>query len=360
MERLPAGSYRGAMTKTQTTGPKIAVYGASGHVGRFATAELHRRGIDAVLVGRDAGRIRAAAESAGVYGAEIRTAAAHDHEALTAAFADVDAVISTLPDYTGNGEGVVRAAIAAGAHYVDAAGEQLFVKKVYDEYGPLAKGAGVVLVPAVTEAGLGADLLAQLAAERLGGADEIVLSHVASGQGSRGSMRTVYANLDVFTSGGLGFHDGEFTEGAVPSRATFTPPGAAEPVEVMKFPQPAVVTIPRHTKVRSVEGVLAKSIFEVVGDVTEEDLANAPERPEVPAAYAMVVDAYRDGRQVRGVVSGPDTYLNSAQLNVETALRLAEGAAAGKAGAHPPAELFDPAGFLDHAKAFGMAWTLEG
>ncbi|MFC9871114.1 hypothetical protein [Nocardia salmonicida] len=40
----------------------------------------------------------------------------------------------------------------------------------------------------------------------------------------------------------------------------------------MKFPQPCVVTIPRHTTVSSVEGELASSIFEVVGTITEADL----------------------------------------------------------------------------------------
>src|ERR1043165_4680354 len=156
---------------------KIAVYGASGHAGRFPAEELRRREIATVLAGGDASRLKAAAERAGVPGAEIRVAGAHDHDALVAAFADVDAVVSTLPDYTGNGEGVVRAAIAAGAHYVDVAGEQLFVRKIYDEYGDAAAEAGVTLVPAVTEAGVFADLLTHIAVRRLGGADEVVLSH---------------------------------------------------------------------------------------------------------------------------------------------------------------------------------------
>ncbi|MEV0684391.1 saccharopine dehydrogenase NADP-binding domain-containing protein [Nocardia sp. NPDC050378] len=329
---------------------KIAVYGASGHVGRFVVAELGRRGIDTVVVGRNAQRLTD-------FGVPARAAAADDHSALVAAFTGADVVISTLPDYTGTGEGVLRAAVAAGASYVDVAGEQLFARKVFDEYGPLAEAAGVTLVTAVTEAGVFGDLLAHLGARRLGGADEIVLSHVVApgGEGSRGSMRTVLRNLDVFTSGGLSWSDGEFRTGPQPRRDALLLPGATDPVAVVKFPQPAVVTIPRHTAAASVEGVLAKEIFAMVGTVTEADLERAPETPSAPAPYSMVVDLHRDGKTLRGIGSGPDTYRNSAQLAVAVATRIGAGA---KPGAQSPAELFDPVEFLDALGEFGMTWSL--
>lgn len=330
---------------------KIAVYGASGHVGTFAVRELRERGIDTVVVGRDAARLAG-------FDTEVRVAAADDHAALVTAFGDVDAVISTLPDYTGTGEGVLRAAIAAGAHYVDVAGEQLFVRKVFDEYGPLAEAAGVTLATATTEAGVFGDLLAHVGAARLGGADEIVLSHVAlpGGEGSRGSMRTVLRNLDVFAGGGLSWSEDRFQTGPTPRRGEFLLPDATEPIAVRKFPQPSVVTIPRHTSAASVEGVLAESIFEVIGTITEADLAAAPETPSAPAAYSMVVDIRHDGQLLRGIGSGPDAYRNSAQLAVEVATRIVAGA--GAPGAQSPAELFDPVEFLDALARFGMSWTL--
>ena len=42
------------MTKHQNR--TVVVFGAYGHTGRFVTAELHRRGIAAILSGRDEGR----------------------------------------------------------------------------------------------------------------------------------------------------------------------------------------------------------------------------------------------------------------------------------------------------------------
>ncbi len=331
---------------------KIAVYGASGHVGRFAVAELRERGIETVVVGRDAQRING-------FGAEYRVAAADDLPALRTAFTGVDAVISTLPDYTGTGAHVLRAAIEVGAHYADVAGEQLYVAEVFGEHSQRAAAAGVTLAPAMTEAGVFGDLLAHLGAERLGGADEIVLSHVAKpgGAGSRGSMRTVLRNLDVFTGGGLSWIDGEFRTGATARRDTFALPGESEPVAVVKFPQPSVVTIPRHVTAGAVEGVLARSIFDVIGTVTEADVAAAPEVPSAPAPYSMIVDIRHGQQRLRGIGSGPDAYRNSAQLVVEAATRIVAGA--GKPGAQAPAELFDPVEFLGAVAAFGMTWSLE-
>ena len=103
--------------------------------------------------------------------------------------------------------------------------------------------------------------------------------------------------------------------------------------------------------------ITLKSIFEIVGTVTEADLDAAPETPSAPAAYSMVVDIHRDGRTLRGIGSGPDAYRNSAQLAVEVATRIATGA--GKPGAQSPAELFDPVEFLDALAPFGMTWSLR-
>jgi short subunit dehydrogenase-like uncharacterized protein len=90
----------------------IALNGASGFTGRLAAAELSRRGIDAVLVGRDPGRLRAAAAGTD-FG--IRIAEIGDPDALAAAFAGADAVINTAGPFARLGGPVIRAAVAARA-----------------------------------------------------------------------------------------------------------------------------------------------------------------------------------------------------------------------------------------------------
>ncbi|MEU6187108.1 saccharopine dehydrogenase NADP-binding domain-containing protein [Nocardia sp. NPDC047038] len=348
------------MTSTETTAT-IAVYGATGHTGGYLLAELRRRGVDPILVGRDADRVRAAADAADLPAADIRVADLSDHTALVTAFTGADVVISSLPAYVEHGSAVLAAAIDAGAHYTDMSGEQIFLKRVLDEFGPRAAAAGVTVVSGVTDSNLPGDLLAHLITRRVPGPAEVVLSHLSKsgGNGSKGSAKTVLASLDWFRGGGWHYADGELRTGATARREKMTFPGDTEPTTVAKFPQPPVLTIPRHSDVSYVEGVLATSILDTLSGFTAELIDTLPDAPGADLRYDLVVDAFgADGRQVRGVLSGVDSYRDSALMAVESAVRLAGGAAA--PGALAPAEAFDPADFLDALAPFGITWRIEG
>jgi short subunit dehydrogenase-like uncharacterized protein len=141
---------------------RIAVYGASGYTGTLVAAEVHKRGEKLALVGRNPDRLRAAATQAGIADAEIRHAEVSDLGGLTAAFADCDAVINCAGPFTLFGVPVVRAAIAAGCHYVDTSAEQLFVKRVFDEAHRDAQRAGVTVVPAAGFDIVAGDVLAHV------------------------------------------------------------------------------------------------------------------------------------------------------------------------------------------------------
>ncbi|WP_174184890.1 NAD(P)H-binding protein [Nocardia barduliensis] len=347
------------MTSTEAT-PAIAVYGATGHTGGYLLAELRRRGITPILVGRDADRIRSAADAVDLPNADIRVAELTDHAALVTAFTGADVVISSLPAYVEHGAAVLAASIDAHAHYTDMSGEQLFARRVFDEFGPRAEAAGVTLVSGITDSNLPGDLLAHLTTRRVAGPAEVVLSHLSKsgGNGSKGSAKTVYASLDWFRTGGWHYADGEFRTGATARHDKMTFPGHAEPTAVAKFPQPPVLTIPRHARVAYVEGVLATSILDTLSAFTAELIDTLPDEPSSDLRYDLVVDTFGvDGRQVRGVVSGVDSYRDSALMAVETAVRLAEGAAA--PGALAPAEAFDAAEFLDALAPFGITWRIE-
>lgn len=341
------------------TTTKIAVYGATGHTGGYLLTELHRRGITPILVGRSASRMHAAAVAAGVPDAEIRVAALTDHGALVAAFTDTDVVISSLSAYVHNGEPVLAAAIAAEAHYTDLSGEQLFLKRVFDEYGAKAEAAGVTVIPGVTDNNVAGDLLAHLTARRLTGPVEIVLSHLSKsgGNGSKGSAKTVFASLDWFRSGGWHFQDGELCTGTTVRHAEMTFPGHTATTSVAKFPQPPVITIPRHTDVSYVEGVLDTAILDLLGSFTEEIIDSLPDEPSSDLRYDVVVDAYdTSGHSARGVVSGGDSYRDSAMEAVEIAVRLAKGTT--KPGTLSVAEAFDAEELLDALARFDITWRI--
>lgn len=349
------------MTNTEQSPQRstIALYGATGHTGGYVLAELHRRGITPILVGRNAERLRAAADAAGVPDAAIRLADLDDHAALVSAFADADVVISTLPAYVTLGEPVLAAAIAAGAHYTDTSGEQLFLKKVFDEYGKRAEDAGVTVVSGVTNSNLPGDLLGHLASRRVAAPAEIVLSLVNRGEGggSRGSAETVLAGLDWFRAGGWHYEDGELRTGPSHRHPTMTFPGDTEPTKVSKFQQPPVLTIPRHSDVSYVAGLLDAEMLSQLSGFTPEVLDLLPE-PGTELRYDLVLDAVgADGTRVRGVVSGPDAYRDTAVMAVEAAVRLTDGTA--KAGALAAAEAFDAEDFLTSLAPLGITWRLD-
>ncbi|WP_342611797.1 NAD(P)H-binding protein [Burkholderia ambifaria] len=68
----------------------VAVYGATGHTGRFVIAELERRGLGAIRIGRDAARLAQGGNDA----APWRVASADDPAALDAALRRAHAVIN--------------------------------------------------------------------------------------------------------------------------------------------------------------------------------------------------------------------------------------------------------------------------
>ncbi|NKY60278.1 saccharopine dehydrogenase NADP-binding domain-containing protein [Nocardia flavorosea] len=339
---------------------KIAVYGATGHTGGHLTAELLRRGTDPALVGRDSDRLRSLARDTR---SEMRIATLDDHEALVAAFTGVDAVISSLPAYVEHGASVLAAAIAAGTHYVDLSGEQLWLKRAFDDFGPAAREAGVAAVPGITDSNLPGDLLANLAARRIDGPADIVISHRtrSGGEGSRGSARTLLASLDWFRSGGWHYQDERLRRGPLDRHTTMLFPGDTEETAVTKFPQPPVLTIPRHTPVRFVSGVLDVNIHAAVGAMTPDLVDTLPEAPSATAdmRYDLVVDAVgSDGVTVRAVLSGVDSYRDSALMAVTAATALVENATV-NSGVLAAAEAFTPRAFLDALVPHGITWRIE-
>ncbi|ONM47637.1 saccharopine dehydrogenase NADP-binding domain-containing protein [Nocardia donostiensis] len=339
---------------------KIAVYGATGYTGGHLVAELVRRGIQPVLVGRDSDRLMSTARATD---SEIRIATLDDHQALVAAFTGVDAVISSLPAYVEHGAPVLAATIAAGAHYVDLSGEQLWLKRVFHEFAAPAEASGVMVVPGITDSNLPGDLLAYLAARRVSTPAEIVISHHtrSGGEGSRGSAQTLLASLDWFRTGGWHYQDGELRRGTLDRPTSMVLPSDTAEVPVTKFPQPPVLTIPRHTPVRFVAGVLDARIHAAVSTVTPDLAQTLPQAPSATAdmRYDLVVDARgSDGTAVRAVLSGVDSYRDSALMAVAAAVALAESETA-EPGVLAAAEAFTPQTFLDGLASHGITWRIE-
>ncbi|MGH3378027.1 MAG: saccharopine dehydrogenase family protein [Actinoallomurus sp.] len=343
----------------------IAVYGASGYQGKLVVAELARRGIDMVLMGRSPDRLRVAADQAGVPDAETRAAGLDDVERLTASLRGCAALINCAGPFTRSGEAPARAAIAAGCHYADTSGEQLHIKQIFDTLTADAERGGVTVVPAATDGGVPGDLIAHLLAERVEPVEEITTAHriVGGGGMSRGSLRSLAEIADTIGGGGLGYEDGDWCSGTPGRRTSMRFPGSAEDVPVESFPLQEVITVPLHVRVRRVEGVADSALLARLTSAVDPALIDRmpegpPEESRRAQEFTIVVDAVgRDGRSARGVVTGPDTYGTTAVIAVEAARRLATGSA--EPGVLAPAQAFDPTDFLDFLAPHGITWNID-
>ncbi len=341
----------------------ITVTGANGYQAGLVLAELSSHEVEIRLVGRDADRLETAATKAGCTRADRRVTAFEDHAGLVAALSGSDAVINCASPFTASGAAVVRAAIDAGAHYVDTAGEQLYLQAIFDTFTDAARTAGVTVVPSANDGCLPTDLLAHLLAEAAGPLTELVVSHIiVGGSSSRGTLRSGLATIDAITAGGLTYHDRAWRTGIPARHSNITLPDG-EVLAMAKMPTCEVITIPRHVQVDHVEALVEAALMDqLAGPVAAGFIDSLPAGPtpdeRAGQRFTYLLDAVnRRGRRVRGVIQGKDTYGCTAVVAVRAARRLAAGDV--PAGVLAPAQAFDPAEFLTALTGPGLTWSIH-
>jgi short subunit dehydrogenase-like uncharacterized protein len=364
------------------TGGPIAVYGASGYTGRLVTRELARRGLDGVLAGRDAGRLHAAAEAAGV-DFPVRAAPLDDRGALRQVLGDAAVVIDCAGPFVRYGEPVLRAALETGTHYVDTSGEQRWMQRVFERHHRAAEAAEVAAIPAVGFDYAPGDLACRLAARDVEPASEVVVAYWAQGfTPTRGTMHTA---LDAVRQRPLEYRDGRWQEAPVPGRARFRFPAPVGEQRTIRFPSGEVLTVPRHTRTRAVRslfalgplvplGVLADALplalpgaslalrtpLRPLLDLVVDRLPEGPSDEARRRARFHVVALARgeDGVTGRAHVHGGDVYGLTAVISVHAASLLA-APGFDRAGAPAPAEAFDAVEFLNYLGDHGVGWTVD-
>lgn len=125
----------------------IVVYGVTGYTGKLIAEYLTQRGLPFVAAGRDRAKIEAElAKVSGNHRVQIE-AVAHDEAALTRLFTGASIVINVVGPFGQLGEPVVKAALAAGCHYLDTTGEQDWTIKLRDQYGHAFADKRLLLSP---------------------------------------------------------------------------------------------------------------------------------------------------------------------------------------------------------------------
>lgn len=149
----------------------VVVYGASGYTGMLIMDWLIDQGIPFTAVARNASRAKEMMAQR-VVNLESATyelvECPHEVEALVQVFKGARVVCSTVGPFANFGLVTVEAALKAGCHYLDPAGEQQHIRALRDQYGEQFRQAGLLLSPSVAYMYTFAEIAAELALETEG------------------------------------------------------------------------------------------------------------------------------------------------------------------------------------------------
>jgi short subunit dehydrogenase-like uncharacterized protein len=180
------------------------LFGATGYTGRLTAEALAAAGARPVLAGRDPARLRAlAARLGGLPVAEADTSRPGSVRALVGAG---DVLVSTVGPFLTRGEPAVRAALEAGATYLDSTGEPPFLRRVFEEFGPRAEGR-CALVPAFGYDFVPGNLAGALALSEAPAATRVTVWYFTTGPGGF-SSGTLASGAGQLLEPGFAWRDG--------------------------------------------------------------------------------------------------------------------------------------------------------
>jgi len=363
----------------------IGVYDGTGMLGRLVTARFDRVGAPTMLIG--ASQTALAGVSSSATARPTAVAAINDSAALERALGGCSVLVNCAPARE-SGERLVRAALDAGIHYVDAAGGQEHIRTLFEKYDEEATQCDVAVVPALWFGNAIGDCLAHLAAQSRQPATSVVIAYAINAE-ARGMRRWTAAT----TTAGREFvyRDGSWR--SVPlefDRAWFEFPAPIGRQQMSRYGSGEVITVPHHVNTQSVSTLITTTalcpypallpvfpmIRPVIGAVRRSSMraifsmvaaaltgVRSSTRGAATAAsandthFVVVADVHAASGSVgRAVASGGNVYETTAALLTQGAVWLAGGSVV--AGVHSAATAFEPHALLDALASEGVSWSV--
>lgn len=328
-------------TQSQSQPATVAVFGASGHTGRFVVAELLKCGLRPLAVGRDPESLAAAGFAD--RGVPIAGAAIDDPAALDRAFSGARAVINCAGPFLDTANAVAASAIRLGIHYLDVTAEQPSVQATYAVFDEAARAAGIVILPAMAFYGGLADLMATVAVDGRESVDDIDVGifldswHPTSGTRITGERNT--AQRQRIIDGGLA----PLPSGGAETSWAFSGPLGRQDVTELPFSE--TILIARHLRTSRQRTFINQAPLRDLRDTATPAPVPADATGRSAQIFQLEVVA-TGGDEIRRVVAhGRDIYAVTAPLVCEAVQRLLDGGIR-RTGAAAPGELFDAMSFL--------------
>lgn len=354
--------------------PVIAVYGATGVVGRRICEALAAPGAALRLVGRRGDALDALART--LPGAPRVAVARLDAGELVRGLSGARVVVNAAAPMRDTAEPVLAAALEAGAHYLDTGGEQAVLRALYERHESAVRRAGLVALPGAAVDPLLGDLAAAWAADHLGGAgadaadpvrrapvprlaedrplDEVAVAYAFDDLAlSAGSQRALFGAIgeralvwrrDRWEAGRAGDHR-RINAGAALGGER----------DAVAYAGAAVITIPRHVAAGLVAGYVSttrRPAAQAALRVLSRALPLLPRgagallAPYAPpdgdyaaTRFAAVAQVRRGFSAAQLAIAGHDLYRTTAAIAAWAARRLA-ARGAGPIGMLAPGELF--------------------
>ena len=320
----------------------VAVFGATGHTGRFVIEELLRRGLVPVAVGRDEAKLAAS----GFHQRAIacKRASFDDPASVEHALSGVGAVINCAGPFMDTAEPLAAAAIRSGVHYLDVSAEQTSTRVVIEKFDGLAREAGVFVLPGMGFYGGFADLLATAAMGDWDHADEIEVGialdswHPTEGTRITGARNTV-PRLTIM--------DGTLIPLAQPApeivRDYPQPFGRQEAIEV---PFSEVILMKQHLRTRQLHSYLNLSALRDIRNPSTPPPVATDETGRSSQLFLVEVIVRKEEGIRRARASGRDIYAFTAPFICEAVGRLLGGAVPAGGGARAPGAIFNAPDYL--------------
>ena len=335
---------------TRRANGTVALFGAYGHTGRFVGAELRRRGITAILSGRDPVKLEALARAHP--DSDLRVASIEDPTSLDRALDGADVVINCAGPFGETAPALIEAALRARCHYLDVTGEALVTIETFARYAESelnvkrVRDADIVLVPSMAFYGALGDLLATAALGDWQEVDEISIAVALDSwkptRGTRLAGERRAGRRVVFENGLIEVRP---PTGQIPTATWEFPLPFGRQEVVGEFPTVDLVTMSRHLRALKISAYLNLAPIRDLRDPNTSGPEPADESGRSAQIFLVEVVARRADEKRSAIARGRDIYAITAPIAVEAAARILSGRFR-KKGIGAPAEIFDARDFL--------------